>query len=132
MKRPIDTSTAQGSADTVLPAASKLKLSGHAGLSYHDVVKHKPDIPWQEQRDADLQSSVKLWMALVNRWDSNCSLASSTLELADTSRVSGMFAHPFCWQVTCDGEETLLQRDEGVRLLGKSRALLPVLRKGIL
>ena len=95
LKRPIDTSTAQCSTDTVVPASSKMKPSLHAGLSYHDVVRDKPDIPWQEQRDADLQSSVKLWMALVERWDTGCSLVSSTLELVETSRVFGMFAHLF-------------------------------------
>ena len=34
-------------------------------------------------------------MALVNRWDSGCSLVSSTLELQDTGRIFTMFAHLF-------------------------------------
>ena len=94
LKRPIDTSS-QGSLDVAVPPSSRLKSVSTTGLSYHDVVKDKPDIPWQEQRDADLQSSVKLWMALVNRWDSGCSLVTATLELAETSRIFNMFAHLF-------------------------------------
>ena len=94
LKRPIDTS-AQSSVDVALPPSSRFKSVANTGISYHDVVKDKPDIPWQEQRDADLQSSVKLWMALVNRWDTGCSLVAATLELAETSRVFNMFAHLF-------------------------------------
>ena len=95
LKRPFDTSTAQSSTDISMPQSSRLRTLQNSGLSFHDVVKNKPDIPWQEQRDADLQSSVKLWMALVNRWDSGCSLVASTLELEDTGRIFTMFAHLF-------------------------------------
>ena len=94
LKRPVDTS-AQSSVDVALPPSSRFKSVANTGLSHHDVVKDKPDIPWQEQRDADLQSSVKLWMALVNRWDTGCSLVAATLELAETSRIFNMFAHLF-------------------------------------
>ena len=95
LKRPIDTSISQSSEDAILPQSTKVKTTSHSGLTYHDVVRDRPDISWQEQRDADLQSSVKLWMALVNRWDSGCSLVTATLELGDTSRIFTMFAHLF-------------------------------------
>ena len=95
LKRPIDSSTSQGSADAIIPQSTRVKTTAHTGLTYHDVVRDRPDISWQEQRDADLQTSVKLWMALVNRWDSGCSLVTATLELEDTGRIFTMFAHLF-------------------------------------
>ena len=95
LKRPIDTSIAQGSVDVALPASSRVKTSVHAGISYHDVVRDKPNISWQEQRDADLQSSVKFWKGLVNRWGPSCSLVAATMELGGTDRIFLMFAHLF-------------------------------------
>ena len=95
LKRPIDTSIAQGSVDVALPASSRVKTSVHAGISYHDVVRDKPNISWQEQRDADLQSSVKFWIGLVNRWEPSCSLVAATMELGGTDRIFLMFAHLF-------------------------------------
>ena len=95
LKRPIDTSTIQDPADVAIPSCSRIKTGSTTGLSFHDVVRDKPDIPWQEQRDADLQSSVKFWMALVNRWESGCSIVTKTLELGETDRVFLMFAHLF-------------------------------------
>ena len=95
LKRPIDTSTTQDPADVTMPSSSRIKTGSATGLSFHDVVRDKPDIPWQEQRDADLQSSVKFWMALVNRWESGCSIVTKTLELGETDRVFMMFAHMF-------------------------------------
>ena len=95
LKRPVDTSIVQGSSGSSEPSSTRAKTGIHSDLSYHDVVQDKLDIPWQEQRDADLQSSVKFWLALVNRWDTACSLVGSMLQLAVTSRVFGMFAHLF-------------------------------------
>ena len=65
------------------------------------------DIPWQEHRDADLQSSVEFWLALVNRLDTACSLVGSMLQLAVTSRMLGMSAHLFAGRspVTIYGRE---------------------------
>eukprot|EP00435_Cladocopium_sp_Y103_P047926 s800_g14.t1 len=60
-----------------------------------DVVRDKPDITWQEQRDSDLQSSVKFWMALVHRWYSGCSLCVSIAALGSMDRIFTMFAHLF-------------------------------------
>ena len=95
LKRPIDTSTAQGCMDVFLQASSRAKTSVHAGISYHDVVRDKPNVSWQEQRDADLQSSVKFWIGLVNRWEPSCILVAATLELGETDRIFLMFAHLF-------------------------------------
>jgi hypothetical protein len=85
----------QGNSDASEPSSTRAKTGIHSDLSYHDVVQDKLDIPWQEQRDADLQSSVKFWLALLNRWDTACGLVGSMLQLAVTSRVFGMFAHLF-------------------------------------
>ena len=95
LKRPIDTSTAQELSDVTLPSSSRFKACSTAGLSFHDVVRDRPDISWQEQRDVDLQSSVKFWMGLVNRWESSCSIVTETLNLGETDRVFMMFAHLF-------------------------------------
>ena len=94
-KRPIDTSTAQGPMDVSLQASTRAKTSVHAGILYHDVVRDKPNISWQEQRDFNLQSSVKCWIGLVNRWEPSCRLVAATLELGKTDRIFLMFAHLF-------------------------------------
>eukprot|EP00435_Cladocopium_sp_Y103_P046409 s1435_g13.t1 len=95
LKRPIDTSVSAATDLTSMPSSSRAKIAPELGLSFADVVRDKPDIPWQEQRDADLQSSVKFWMALADRWDSGCSLVTSAIELQDTGRTFTMFAHLF-------------------------------------
>ena len=77
-----------------MPSTLK-KVSKDSGLSFGDVVMDKPAIPWQEQREADLQSTVKLWMALVDRWDPECSLSKSMESLHSTARVFTMLAHLF-------------------------------------
>ena len=94
LKRPVDTS-APVPIDSIISSASKPRLSPQSGLSFHDVVRDKPDISWQEQRDADLQSSVKFWMALVHRWQTNCSICVELEQLGSTDRVFTMFAHLF-------------------------------------
>ena len=94
LKRPLDTSANTGES-AVLPASSRAKTVHDPSLSYLDVVRDRPDIPWQEQRDADLQSSVKFWMALVDRWDQECSVARSLSDLQSVDRTFTMFAHPF-------------------------------------
>ena len=93
-KRPIDTSV-PASSDSIAPSSSKPRLSPEPGLSFTDVVKDRPNISWQEQRDADLQSSVKFWMALVHRWRSDCSICLELEKLESTDRVFTMFAHLF-------------------------------------
>ena len=44
LKRPIDTSIAQSSEDAILPQSTKVKTASHSGLTYHDVVRDRPDI----------------------------------------------------------------------------------------
>ena len=94
LKRPLDTSHAINAEDAAMPSTLK-KVSKDSGLSFGDVVMDKPAIPWQEQREADLQSTVKLWMALVDRWDPECSLSKSMESLHSTARVFTMLAHLF-------------------------------------
>ena len=93
LKRPVDTLVVQGSSSTSEPSSTRAKTGVPSDLSYHGVVQDRLDSPWQEQRDADLQSSVKFWLALVNRCDIACSVGGSMLQLAVTSGVFGMFAH---------------------------------------
>ena len=95
LNRPIDTSISQSSGGDDQPQTTRVRTDLQSGLSDHDVVQDKPDVPWQEQRDADLQSSVKFWVALANRWESSCSLVVSMMELAFTSRIFTMFVHWF-------------------------------------
>ena len=95
LKRPIDTSLGVAEDPMAMPSSSRPRVSVEAGLSYTDVVRDRPDISWQEQRDADLQSSVKFWMALVHRWDPRCSISMMLAQLPGTDRVFTMFAHLF-------------------------------------
>ena len=46
--------------------------------SFQQVVRFKPDISWKEQVDAALQSSVKLWYLLVQRWKVDCAMYIET------------------------------------------------------
>ena len=95
LKRPADSTQPSSELGVALPASTRHRGSFDSGLSFADVVKYKPDISWQEQRDSNLQRSVKFWMALVDRWDSKCSLCHSIGELGSTSRIFTRFAHLF-------------------------------------
>ena len=97
LKRPIDTSLScqPDSGSGGRSSSSRPRTQHDPSLSFSDVVRDKPDIPWQEQRDADLQSSVKFWMALVERWNPDCSVARSLDSLKSRDRVFTMFAHLF-------------------------------------
>ena len=95
LKRPADTSRPTSEFDVAMPASTKPRMFSELGLSFSDVVRDKPDVSWQEQRDSDLQRSVKFWMALVDRADPKCSLCCSIAELGSTSRIFTMFAHLF-------------------------------------
>ena len=48
--------------------------------SFQQVVRFKPDISWKEQVDAALQSSVKLWYLLIQRWKVDCAMYIETHE----------------------------------------------------
>eukprot|EP00435_Cladocopium_sp_Y103_P036940 s106_g9.t1 len=95
LKRPIDSSIEHTVDISSMPSSSRLKTVRDQGLSFMDVVRDRPDITWQEQRDSDLQSSVKFWMALVHRWYSGCSLCVSIAALGSMDRIFTMFAHLF-------------------------------------
>jgi hypothetical protein len=60
-----------------------------------DVVSFKPDIPWTEQRDSDLQRGIKLWVAVTSKWDDRCSFMSRLAEMRSDEETFDMFAHVF-------------------------------------
>eukprot|EP00435_Cladocopium_sp_Y103_P048826 s883_g14.t1 len=45
------------------PKAPRLSC---AGLTYEDVVSHKPDQTWQEERESILQSALKRWLVVIS------------------------------------------------------------------
>ena len=45
---------------------------------FHSVVRFKPDVSWKEQTDAALQSTVKLWYLLIERWSPECAMYIET------------------------------------------------------
>ena len=64
-------------------------------FNFLDVVSFKPDVPWQEQREADLQRGIKLWIAVTSRWHDECSMAHKLREMRTEEEVFNMFAHVF-------------------------------------
>ena len=70
--------------------------------NFMDVVSFKPDIPWTEQRDSDLQRGIKLWVAVTSKWDDRCSFMSRLAEMRSDEETFDMFAHVFsgCAPVT--------------------------------
>ena len=73
-------------------ATKRLKMSS---FSFSDVVSFKPDIPWKDQRESDLQRSLNLWLVLVDRWDPSCSLLQQMSTLSVEDSYVEMFAHIF-------------------------------------
>jgi hypothetical protein len=72
------------------------KKRAHAHTcTYMDVVSFKPDIPWQDQREADLQRGIKLWIAVTSRWSDQSTLAVKLGEMRTEEEVFTMFAHVF-------------------------------------
>ena len=55
----------------------------------------KPDIPWTDQRDSDLQRGIKLWVAVTSKWDDRCSFMSKLAEMRSDAETFDMFAHVF-------------------------------------
>ena len=60
--------------DAVVASSKKPRLL----TSYEQVVRFKPDLTWKEQTDAALQSSVKLWYMLIQRWRNECAIYIET------------------------------------------------------
>ena len=75
-------------------AGSRKRAHAHA-CNFMDVVSFKPDVPWQDQREADLQRSIKLWIAVTSRWSDGNSLAQKLGEMRNEGEVFTMFAHVF-------------------------------------
>eukprot|EP00435_Cladocopium_sp_Y103_P063160 s913_g24.t1 len=48
--------------------------------NYMDVVSFKHDVPWKEQREADLQRGLNLWLAVTSKWSDECSLVVRLVE----------------------------------------------------
>ena len=62
---------------------------------YEQVVRFKSDIAWKEQTDAALQSSVKLWYILIQRWRKDCSMYIETHEFRWESEALTMLLDIF-------------------------------------
>ena len=60
-----------------------------------DVVSFKPDVPWPEQRDADLQRGIMLWTGVTSKWSDSCSLLGKIADMRNEAEVFNMFAHVF-------------------------------------
>ena len=74
-------------------SSSFKRLRGSKG--YSSVVKFKPDIAWQEQQDAFLQSALKLWYIAVCRWDEVCAFRIQLHELAMEEEALQMLSDVF-------------------------------------
>ena len=62
---------------------------------YEQVVRFKPDVAWKEQTDAALQSSVKLWYLVIQRWKKECSMYIETHEFRWESEALSMLLDIF-------------------------------------
>ena len=76
------------------PGESRKRNRLHA-CNFMDVVSFKPDIPWTEQRDSDLQRGIKLWVAVASKWDDRCSFMARLAEMRSDEETFDMFAHVF-------------------------------------
>ena len=74
--------------------SSKKRVHVHT-CNFMDVVSFKPDVPWQDQREADLQRGIKLWIAVTSKWSDGNSLALKLGEMRNEGEVFTMFAHVF-------------------------------------
>ena len=63
--------------------------------NYMDVVSFKPDVSWVDQREADMQRGINLWVAVTSRWDSRCSFMRKLSEMQGEHEIYVMFAHVF-------------------------------------
>ena len=76
-----------------------------------DVVSFKPDVPWRDQREADLQRSIKLWIAVTSKWDDGCNLVCRLGEMRNEAEVFDMFAQVF------SGRAPVTVRKRGMAIL---------------
>eukprot|EP00435_Cladocopium_sp_Y103_P026886 s4229_g6.t1 len=83
----------QASFNTAATAGGK---RSHAqSCNFMDVVSFKPDVPWKDQREADLQRSINMWVAVTSKWDEECFLVHKLNEMRNESEQFNMFAHVF-------------------------------------
>jgi len=76
-----------------------------------DVVSFKPDVPWKDQREADLQRSIKLWIAVTSKWDGSFTFSNRLAEMRNEAEVFDMFAHVF------SGRAPITVRKRGMAIL---------------
>jgi hypothetical protein len=72
-----------------------LKRGRMHSCNFMDVVSFKPDVPWPEQRDADLQLGIMLWTGVTSKWSDRCSLMEKVADMRNEAEVFNMFAHVF-------------------------------------
>ena len=63
--------------------------------TFLQVVSFKPDVSWRDQREADLQRGINLWVGVTSRWNDTCSLVHKMNEMRSESELFDMFAHVF-------------------------------------
>eukprot|EP00435_Cladocopium_sp_Y103_P010383 s4375_g2.t1 len=95
LKRPLPSSWGVDAETLVLPSAVGAKKRFGLGCNYMDVVSFKQDVPWQEQRDADLQRGLNMWLAITSRWSDECSFTIKLDEMRSEDERVNMFAHLF-------------------------------------
>ena len=78
-----------------LSSSSTRKRSNLHACNFMDVVSFKPDVPWPDQREADLQRSINLWLAVTSKWSDSCSLVLKIAEMRNEAEVFSMLAHVF-------------------------------------
>ena len=88
-----------------------LKRSRFQSCNFMDVVSFKPGVPWRDQREADLQRGIKLWIAVTSRWDDGCTLVCRLGEMRNEAEVFDMFAHVF------SGRAPVTVRKRGMAIL---------------
>jgi hypothetical protein len=88
-----------------------LKRSRFQSCNFMYVVSFKPDVPWKDQREADLQRSIKLWIAVTSKWDGSCTFSNRLAEMRNEAEVFDMFAHVF------SGRAPITVRKRGMAIL---------------
>ena len=100
-------------------SAKRLK---EGAASFHDIIKFKLPVSWKEQRDADMQQSLKLWLMVANRWSDTCSFRRQIDDMLDDDEVADMFGHIFAGRSPI----TIRKRGRAIErlcnFLGKSHA----------
>lgn len=88
-----------------------MKRSRFHSCNFMDVVSFKPDVPWKDQREADLQRSINMWIAVTSKWDDSCTFSFKLGEMRNESEVFDMFAHVF------SGRAPITVRKRGLAIL---------------